>query len=742
MKTFLLSLFILLAACAGQAPAPQPTPTPTPTPQPEPTPTPTPTPTPQPEPTPQPAPPLVSGSWNAITPNLRDVPGWPTRADLPKGPDGTVYMNGGIQGDRCILVCYSGAYHIPPSAKYPNGGMGFHGGGHSHGTSVGIYVLAFGPTPKIVQEAPEFNYDKEVTSTTGTATFYQPSQSAPAAHTYGSLVYVDGRYFVQPQFIFTPTGMDGASPPTPYYWEWDGTKWLTHEPRIEHWTTGVYDPKAGLIYMSGNISDYMTFDPKTNTAVQKGSLFYDKARNNSDTGLVYDPDDDLIWALSHGTLHQVSLKDGAPMLVGSPVDVPDYTGGNAGLEYHARSLWVWTGDSLMREYDLETGEWTTYSPGSGPACKSRDIFSKFMWSEYYQGFVAACDTLSPVYVFKPGDTPSPQPTPQPEPTPQPTPQPNPNPSPAGFTIPTDTGLPAFNPSNNVSAQPAYPCGIAAHLGQTGDQLYIGITTEWGAQFLAGRRDLYDTIMCQGDLKLWDDPYFQKEFAHTPSIYWIPWLMTHDPKYADEMVKQLKAFEAWKQADFSKHPKDFISLARNTAWQLRNLVELAAARPEYEPLLDSVRDVFLAEMADGQKFLTLQNKEGWIFWEQGMLTQALAHVVLLGHKDWLPILKYQLQFLNDWPMKAWDASPGFQWTGDGQDVQRFLAQQGLDQVTGLAQDHPNSKNIRAHIMLAGLGMAAEAGADTCGMYTAYKDLVMQRAGGLPNPSRTNPVVNCP
>ena len=718
--------------------------------------------------------PAAPGGWSKLTPaNLRDVPGWPTRADMPRGLDGKVYENGGIQADRCIMTCYNGAFHVPQGApKYPNGAMCFHGGGHSHGTSVGIYCLAFGETPKIVQEAPEFVYDTEVPGTAGYS-YFQPSKSPASGHIYGSPLYVDGDFYVQPEFTFTPVGMPGiAQKRTVNYWEWDGKKWIKHSPRIHLWTSGVYDPKAGLIYMSGNVSDYMTFDPKTNKAVQVGRLFYDRSENNSDQALVYDPDDDLIWALSHGKLYQVILsEDGIPMLVGSPVDVPGYDRGNAGLEYHARSLWLWMGTRKVLQFNIETGEWSTHSPAKGPACisGSLNIFSKFMWSEYYGAFVAACDSIRPVYLFRPEQSrPSKPPRPAPiqnelsqielfqeevsqEEVSQDDPsRDSPPRAPDEVTWARDPftygGLPRFQVT---SFSPGHiPLsgrgGLPQNLHQTGDQLYIGIVTEWQAQLLAGKTEYYPDVMYQGGLDIYG-PDFTEDFAHTPGIYWVPYLLTGEETYIASMEKQYDRYQAWKRTDFTRTPGDYISLGRNTGWQLRNLGELAKVKPEvYKPVLDGLRDVLLAKIAAGDTYLTLPDQDGYIFWEEAMAAQGMAHIVALGNPDWLPILNHQIDMFRLYDVKDWDSYFGIHWTGDPQaDRAAFEKAHGLDTVPDgtLAQDHPNSKNIRAFQVLTAFGMAAKAGADSCDLYTRYRALIEPRIGSWKVPARTNPVVHC-
>ena len=715
---------------------------------------------------PQPAPPSrtahgapalpSSGRWTAISDGpLSRQPNWPTRADL--------YNNGGIEGPSGILQDFAGAWHIPEGWKgFTGGAMCFNGGGRHHGSSNGVYCWDFAlGTVKTL--SPEYPYDATAKRPNGT-TYSIPSKAPGGNHNYGSKVVVGDSLFFQPMALYADTRGDSGQ--TPYYWELKDGTWITHDDRVPSFVSSVYYPPLNLIITIGANNDYAAFDPDAGRNVKAGTFALWKRHINRDMGLVYDPDRDVVWILSRGDLFQAKVgDDGSLRHVGRQIDVPGIKSGQAGLEYHANALWVWDGSKTVLKYDILSNRWTAFTPDTGPEKYNGYVYNKWMWSPYLKAFVGITDARSPVWAFIPpeeaGAEPDTEPAPAPDPSPAAPTDPAPAPAagagpskvpPTGARIPTraESGLPAFHPSNRpVPIPTGDTCGISGYLGRTGDQLYIGITTEWTAEYLAGRADLLATIMCQGNLRLWDDPKkkISGEFAHTPSLYWVPWLLTHDEKYVEEMEKQLLAYQRWRDPDhpFTKEPNWFPYNQRITAWQLRNYAELVKARPSWKPAFDRLRDFFLSEVADDKVFLTHPDRDGYMFWEESFLTQTLAHIVMLGFDDWKPILDYEVKLYRGWDYKFYDGYRGFKWTGNLEaDKAAHAARYGYDQVPDgtLATNSPGSRNIRAQQVLAGFGMAAEAGADTCDLYLKYKALLQRRLGSDSVPSRTNPVVNCP
>ena len=333
-------------------------------------------------------------------------------------------------------------------------------------------------------------------------------------------------------------------------------------------------------------------------------------------------------------------------------------------------------------------------------------------------------------------------------------------TPAGWTFDPFTygGLPHYQITDYHQNIPALSGtgGLNPKMHTTGDRPDIGLVTEWQAALLAGDDSYRDTVLYQGGLNVWDEgTLFFADFAHTPSLYWVPYLLTGDAKYVDGMAEQFKAYQNWQQTDFLTHPGEFVDRGRVFAWQIRNLAELAKVRPQYKPVLDAVRDYLLSAIQTcrgrvdcaSHAIAASSNQGGpvYFWWMQAFVGQSLAHVVMLGNEDWRPILEWQSRIWTLTDLKYWDGYYGFPEAPTmAKSLKAYDAARGTNRYSNgrLIRESPGSRNIKARQVRSAIGMAANLGIpDMCTIYKTYDELLSHRRDGNLGPARTNPVLNC-
>ena len=157
--------------------------------------------------------------------------------------------------------------------------------------------------------------------------------------------------------------------------------------------------------------------------------------------------------------------------------------------------------------------------------------------------------------------------------------------------------------------------------------------------------------------------YKFDSAHQPNLAYLPYLVTGDHYYLEE----LQFLAMWNV--FSSNPgyrKNIRGLldshqVRGQAWSLRTLAEAAYITPDGHPLkrdflaiLESNLAWYNAAYSDNpaaNRLGVIDNKPAVIYkgktavapWQDDFFTSAVGHVVELGFKDALPLLKWKAKF---------------------------------------------------------------------------------------------------
>lgn len=260
----------------------------------------------------------------------------------------------------------------------------------------------------------------------------------------------------------------------------------------------------------------------------------------------------------------------------------------------------------------------------------------------------------------------------------------------------------------------------------GDRHDIGLFTEWASECIATGRAC-DHVIAQADNLLeapwcdlveiyrrkWAGGEYGLSFEHTPNAYFLPYLLTGDPKYIKPMECQWKTRQelGYRAIDGPHHWLN----GRDLAWVLRNLGELAYLEREgkitnsalldpsivnrdetstfvrsfeahqsnpnpriYQDALEATRLRILSLITPTQEeFRSLSwRANGFNAWMEAFLGLTINHLVQLGFEEWRPMAEWHFQHLIDrcggkWPMKycsadyvkdlegkTWEETPAF------------------------------------------------------------------------------------
>lgn len=205
-------------------------------------------------------------------------------------------------------------------------------------------------------------------------------------------------------------------------------------------------------------------------------------------------------------------------------------------------------------------------------------------------------------------------------------------------------------------------------GNGGERAEIGLVPEQHAAFIAGQADLKDSIL---EAALAPAP---AGFNHThhPNEFWLPYLLTGNKIYVDNMEAGYKSYKDWRKQPYDSAMKTM--LGREAAWNLRDLVQLAylqgkglTTQTYYQAALDASRDRWLNVVnnprPDQAMFNILKfnsagaNTHGFTGWMQAMFGQALNYTAFITKDDgWKQVAAWQFQHLlkssgDKWPLKA-------------------------------------------------------------------------------------------
>jgi len=190
--------------------------------------------------------------------------------------------------------------------------------------------------------------------------------------------------------------------------------------------------------------------------------------------------------------------------------------------------------------------------------------------------------------------------------------------------------------------------------------------------------------CKGDCA---SPY-TFDIAHHPSIGYVPYLVTGDYYYLEEMQFAASYIELWSNEGYRGHDKGFLvhaqSQVRGQAWALRSIADAAFATPDSDPLksyfgglitniLNNYRDTYLAD--DSVSPLHVLNDYGAAIyrfngnkrvgiapWQQDFFVWSVGHAAELGFDGARPFLKWLSVFpigrMTDWIA---DSDDGYCWT---------------------------------------------------------------------------------
>jgi PKD repeat protein len=292
------------------------------------------------------------------------------------------------------------------------------------------------------------------------------------------------------------------------------------------------------------------------------------------------------------------------------------------------------------------------------------------------------------------------------------------------------------------------------MGQPGEGPSIGLLPWWVPRYIVHKDPTQlEAILANGDLagswpihltmedgnpvnidqrlKFWFDPRGSEKplgdltrtsdlvpsLSHTPSLAYVPYLLTGDRYYADEM----RSWAAWGVAalwEFKRGPNALIQPSalqiRSTAWQLRNWAEAAA----YLPDNDTFRDYFASkvqgnlEWLDSEATTNLSPLGSFIESNVNSRTKRNVSVWQYGYLNW------SIEHINDLGI------PG---VSGGRDTQRQMAAFTLQFYNSPQFPRENAVDLRN-----GSGWIDLAHVDENGNLQYFEDLASLYAYNFPEP----------
>lgn len=291
---------------------------------------------------------------------------------------------------------------------------------------------------------------------------------------------------------------------------------------------------------------------------------------------------------------------------------------------------------------------------------------------------------------------------------------------ARLVPPFDPALARGSPKPVRYRGPMDAAGVTKGMGTTGERCDIGLVTCHQAAWLLGDRTALASVLAQGEAagsapwhfrdertgapvrfdrpdtarltthsnisgptRVWTTKAggWQVDTSHQPALAFLPWAITGDPYYLEELQFQHAYNVIWTPAARGKRfgdaaPADPILLdqVRGVAWSTRTLAQLAATVPERTPRWLLPRSYYerasrenaaalawRAKNALGQAaaFHQLPSGGGKLApWQNDMLLAATSYALLLGReeyrefRDWLiEGARARLGRASGWPRQA-------------------------------------------------------------------------------------------
>ncbi len=516
-------------------------------------------------------------------------------------------------------------------------------------------------------------------------------------------------------------------------------------PRNEQWTPRgtikmvephvAYDQERDLLYVWSRRYQLAIYKGKTLELIQHrpGPLDYVPDYSH----LLLDAEARRLYGISKGRLYKWSL-DSDGKFIGDEEVVSGLPDARSGYALRQGKLYVWPGGSVVTVFDPVNGSLDKIEAANGPSGQYERIFSKWQYDAANDRFLGL-STFDHVYAWWPPrdrDRGSVEERASDEDR-------NGIGSPAG---PHDASGWHFDPisfgglayHDPTALKPTIPseshptAGLTSAMSTTGDRADIGLITGWQAALLSGDLRYRDAVIRQGSGEVAGKLRWSAEHAYP--LYWVPYLLTGEEQYLDRMR------DAWKkyQVEYRRRNWDGPIEAlteREFAWQLRNLARLAKADETYRPILEQTRRSVIKRYIQagrpGRRVLHNVGPErrdrwanperlGIATWQQAFVTQALAHVVLLGFEEWRPILEHNFRLWRQFverKMKHIDSGDIYYWSKKHGNLGTW--DEIIDEIekNETLRDHPDDRlirggvrHIRAEQVLNATAMAAIAGVE--------------------------------
>jgi len=157
----------------------------------------------------------------------------------------------------------------------------------------------------------------------------------------------------------------------------------------------------------------------------------------------------------------------------------------------------------------------------------------------------------------------------------------------------------------------------------------------------------------------DRRFFRAEPAHAGALAYVPFLLTYDPYYLEELqaLGELGiGFSAWFRNLHKLPGLAQPNQTRSFAWSMRSLFQLGVVSPEKPPRWLLPRSYWRKCVADSRAFMQLYmdsparihryfrcftNIVGAPTWQANMVSFILAWGVMLGYSDWKDAYRWQI-----------------------------------------------------------------------------------------------------
>jgi hypothetical protein len=157
----------------------------------------------------------------------------------------------------------------------------------------------------------------------------------------------------------------------------------------------------------------------------------------------------------------------------------------------------------------------------------------------------------------------------------------------------------------------------------------------------------------------DRRFFRAEPAHAGALAYVPYLLTDDPYYLEELESLGElgiGFSAWFRSLYNLPGLAQPNQTRSFAWSMRSLFQLGVVSPEKPPRWLLPRSYWRKNVADSRAFLQrfmdsparvhryfrcFPNVRGAPTWQSNMLSFILAWGITMGYDDWKDAYSWQI-----------------------------------------------------------------------------------------------------